>query len=59
MIGIPLGGKGEGFFWADELYHPGYYAAYLLDPDLNNIEAVHHGPTKRSATSVLITPRAA
>jgi catechol 2,3-dioxygenase-like lactoylglutathione lyase family enzyme len=23
-------------------YHPGYYAAYLADPDLNNIEAVHH-----------------
>ena len=25
-------------------YHPGYYAAFLLDPDGNNIEAVHHGP---------------
>ncbi len=23
-------------------YHPGYYGAYLADPDLNNIEAVHH-----------------
>jgi catechol 2,3-dioxygenase-like lactoylglutathione lyase family enzyme len=23
-------------------YHPGYYAAYLQDPDHNNIEAVHH-----------------
>jgi len=25
-------------------YHPGYYAAYLQDPDHNNIEAVHHEP---------------
>ncbi len=23
-------------------YHPGYYAAYVWDPDGNNIEAVHH-----------------
>ncbi len=23
-------------------YHPGYYAAFLLDPDGNNIEAVCH-----------------
>ena len=24
-------------------YHPGYYAAFVLDPDGNNIEAVCHG----------------
>lgn len=24
-------------------YHPGYYAAFVLDPDGNNIEAVFHG----------------
>lgn len=105
-IGIPLGGEGPGFFWADELfvstatspaaqgrktgyhhfafqaadremverahaaglaaggkdngapgerpYHPGYYAAFLLDPDGNNIEVVFHGPAKRSASSVVI-----
>jgi hypothetical protein len=23
-------------------YHPGYYGAFLLDPDGNNIEAVFH-----------------
>lgn len=23
-------------------YHPGYYAAFLIDPDGNRIEAVHH-----------------
>lgn len=35
-------------------YHPGYYAAFLLDPDGNNVEAVFHGPAKRSAESVVI-----
>ena len=35
-------------------YHPGYYAAFLLDPDGNNVEAVHHGPHERSAPSVVI-----
>ena len=32
----------------------GYYAAFVLDPDGNNIEAVHHGAAKRSAASVQI-----
>lgn len=106
-LGIPLGGEGEGYFWADELfvstkdspaalgvttgrvhlafqakdretverfhsaalaaggrdngapgerpYHPGYYAAFVLDPDGNNIEAVFHGPAHKSAESVKIT----
>jgi len=106
-LNIPIGGTGEGFFWADELcissrdspsalgqltgrnhlafqaqdramvdefykvalanggtdngapgerpYHPGYYAAFVLDPDGNNIEAVYHGEAKRSAPSVHIT----
>jgi len=106
-LDIPIGGEGDGFFWADELfvstadsqgaegrltgrhhlafqaksravvdafheaalanggvdngapgeraYHPGYYAAFVLDPDGNNIEAVHHGEARRSAPSVLIS----
>ncbi|HEY0713810.1 MAG TPA: VOC family protein [Polyangia bacterium] len=106
-LGVPLGGQGEDFFWADELfissvnsraaqgaltgrthiglqatstemvdrfhtaalaaggrdngkpgmrpYHPGYYAAFVLDPDGNNVEVVFHGPAKRSADSVKIT----
>jgi len=36
-------------------YHPGYYAAFFLDPDGNNIEAVFHGPAERSAESVTVT----
>lgn len=35
-------------------YHPGYYAAFFLDPDGNNIEAVYHGDAVRSAPSVTI-----
>lgn len=37
-------------------YHPGYYAAFVLDPDGNNIEAVYHGPFVASAESVVIRP---
>lgn len=107
-LGIPIGGEGNGFFWADEFvvsskdsdaaqgqlagrnhlafqasdratvdafykaaleaggkdngapgerphYHPGYYAAFVLDPEGNNVEAVHHGEAKRSADSVTVT----
>ncbi len=35
-------------------YHPGYYAALVLDPDGNNIEAVYQGEAKRSTPSVTI-----
>ncbi|MEX0853878.1 MAG: VOC family protein [Bauldia sp.] len=37
-------------------YHPGYFAAYLLDPDGNNVEAVFHGPARRSADSITFEP---
>ena len=36
-------------------YHPSYYAAFVLDPDGNNVEAVCHGPAERSASSVKIS----
>jgi catechol 2,3-dioxygenase-like lactoylglutathione lyase family enzyme len=107
VLGVPIGGSADYYFWADELfvssadseaaqgkltgrhhlafqakdnatveafhkaglaaggtdngppgerpYHPGYYAAFLLDPDGNNIEAVFHGPHERSSESVKIT----
>ena len=107
VLGVPIGGTGEDYFWADELfvstaasqaaqgkltgrhhlafqardramvdafhraalahggrdngapgereYHPGYYAAFALDPDGNNIEAVHHGDAQRSSASVKIS----
>jgi hypothetical protein len=40
-------------------YHPGDYAAFAIDPDGNNIEAVFHGPAQRSGKSVVLTPIAA
>lgn len=106
-LGVPVGGSGAGWFFADELlvsaarpeagqppmgrvhlafqardrevvrrfykaalaaggrdngapgersHHPGYYAARVLDPDGNAIEAVHHGPTRRSADAVVVVP---
>ena len=39
----------------ERTYHPGYYAAFVLDPDGNNVEAVYHGPFERSAPSVVFT----
>lgn len=52
--GLEAGGKDNGAP-GDRPYHPGYYAAFLLDPDGNNIEIVFHGPATYSAGSVSIT----
>jgi len=38
-------------------YHPTYFAAGVLDPDGNNVEAVYHGPTKRSCASIAVDER--
>lgn len=51
---VAAGGKDNGGP-GERQYHPGYYAAFVLDPDGNNIEAVFHGPAKRSAASVVFT----
>ena len=48
------GGKDNGKP-GERPYHPGYYAAFVLDPAGNNIEAVYHGESKRSADSVRIS----
>ena len=52
--GLEAGGKDNGRP-GERPYHPGYFAAFLIDPDGNNIEAVYHGEAKRSAPSVKIT----
>jgi catechol 2,3-dioxygenase-like lactoylglutathione lyase family enzyme len=36
-------------------YHPGYYGAFVLDPDGNNIEVVFHGEARKSAESVTVS----
>ena len=52
--GLQNGGQDNGAP-GERPYHPGYYAAFLIDPDGNNIEAVHHGEADRSAPSVKIS----
>ena len=54
---LAAGGRDNGRP-GERRYHPGYYAAFVLDPDGNNIEAVCHGPVARSASSVVVTPAA-
>jgi catechol 2,3-dioxygenase-like lactoylglutathione lyase family enzyme len=51
--GLAAGGRDNGPP-GERKYHPGYYAAYLFDPDGHNVEAVYHGPGKRSADAVTI-----
>ncbi len=50
---VAAGGRDNGAP-GERPYHPGYYAAFVLDPDGNNIEAVYHGAAERSAASVQI-----
>lgn len=52
---LAAGGRDNGAP-GERSYHPGYYAAYVLDPDGNNVEAVFHGPATRSAPSVVLKP---
>jgi catechol 2,3-dioxygenase-like lactoylglutathione lyase family enzyme len=51
---LAAGGRDNGAP-GERKYHPGYYGAFVLDPDGNNVEAVFHGPAKRSAASVVVT----
>ena len=46
--GTDNGGPGK------RLYHSHYYAAFLLDPDGNNIEAICEEPIKRSSDAVAV-----
>ena len=52
--GLEAGGKDNGAP-GERTYHPGYFAAFLLDPDGNNIEAVYHGEARRSAEAIKVT----
>ena len=40
---LAAGGRDHGGPGERPHYHPGYYAAYVLDPDGNNVEGVFHG----------------
>ena len=52
--GLQAGGEDNGAP-GERPYHPGYYAAFLIDPDGNNVEAVYHGEARKSADSVEVT----
>jgi len=52
---LAAGGQDNGAP-GERSYHSGYFAAFALDPDGNNIEAVYHGPAELSAESVVVRP---
>jgi lactoylglutathione lyase len=52
-VALAAGGRDNGAPGV-RVYHPGYYAAFVLDPDGNNVEAVNHGPAERTAPSIVI-----
>ncbi len=52
--GLNAGGKDNGKP-GYRGYHDSYYAAFLLDPDGNNIEAVCDVGAERSSASVVVT----
>ena len=54
QVALATGGRDNGPP-GERAYHPGYYGAFVLDPDGNNIEVVFHGPAQQSADSVKIT----
>ena len=39
---LAAGGSDNGAPGPRPIYHPGYYGAFVLDPDGNNVEAVCH-----------------
>ncbi|KAF2732725.1 glyoxalase family protein [Polyplosphaeria fusca] len=40
---VKAGAKGNGGPGIREMYHEGYYAAFVIDPVGNNLEVVDHG----------------
>jgi catechol 2,3-dioxygenase-like lactoylglutathione lyase family enzyme len=52
---LAAGGKDNGAPGERSQYHPGYYGAFVIDPDGNNIEAVYHGEATLSAPWVKVT----
>ncbi len=58
VAALAAGGRDHGAP-GERSYHAGYYGAFALDPDGNNVEAVFHGSSTRSAASVVVTPHEA
>jgi catechol 2,3-dioxygenase-like lactoylglutathione lyase family enzyme len=53
---LAAGGTDNGPPGVRPRYHSSYYAAFVLDPDGNNVEAAFHGPTHRSAKEIVVDP---
>ncbi|MBD9368549.1 VOC family protein [Xanthomonas sp. XNM01] len=51
---LAAGGRDNGAP-GERPYHPGYYGAFVLDPDGNNIEAVYHGASTQNVPAVKVT----
>jgi catechol 2,3-dioxygenase-like lactoylglutathione lyase family enzyme len=49
---LAAGGRDNGAPGERPHYHAGYYAAYVLDPDGNNVEAVFHEPAEDGSSTV-------
>jgi catechol 2,3-dioxygenase-like lactoylglutathione lyase family enzyme len=47
---VEVGGRDNGAPGLRPHYHAGYYAAFVIDPDGNNVEAVFHGDRQLPAT---------
>ena len=47
---VEAGGRDNGAPGLRPHYHAGYYAAFVIDPDGNNVEAVFHGDGQLPAT---------
>ena len=47
---VEAGGRDNGAPGLRPQYHAGYYAAFVIDPDGNNVEAVFHGDGQLPAT---------
>ena len=43
---LAAGGRDNGAPGLREHYAPGYFGAFVLDPDGNNVEAVYRGPAE-------------
>jgi catechol 2,3-dioxygenase-like lactoylglutathione lyase family enzyme len=53
--GLDAGGRDNGGPGIRPQYHEGYYAAFLLDPDGNNVEAVLH-ERPHDSEAALVSP---
>jgi catechol 2,3-dioxygenase-like lactoylglutathione lyase family enzyme len=52
QAGVDAGHASDGEPGPRPVYHEGYYGAFLLDPDGNSVEAVHHGRLRKGPNVV-------